>query len=267
MMLKVMICFLAFIFFNCKLKPDSLFLQQDQIQITQPRLEATNQLIDSIAYLTASLKLEGTKIYYTTNGESPSENSNLYTSPIKVINPGTYKFKAYHPDWKESDIVEKVFYKKGIPIDSIIWHSNASDRYKGVGSLTLNNNKKGTVDFKDTQWLGFDTIAHATLQLKIESFVKSITIGYLSDPGSWIFPPAHITVKTSVDGNNFKKLSINLQSIDGISAPSLKHVDIPIGEDIKYVQVEVKNVSSIPDWHEGKGNKAWLFMDEWVLNY
>ncbi|WP_242202170.1 chitobiase/beta-hexosaminidase C-terminal domain-containing protein [Aestuariivivens insulae] len=267
MKLKVIPCLLAIIVFGCKKGSENLFLQQDQIQIVQPRLEATNQLIDSVAYLTASLKIDGSKIYYTTNGDDPTEQSKAYTAPIKILKPGVYKFRAYHPDWKKSDVVETTFYKSGLPIDTITWHTTASDRYKGVGAMTLNNNKKGTVDFKDNQWLGFDTIANATLYLKNKAYVKSLTIGYLSDPGSWIFPPKSVKIRTSVNGGPFKDKTIELQPLESITAPTLKHIDIPVNDTINQILVEVKNVTSIPQWHEGKGNKAWLFMDEWVLNY
>ena len=267
MKLKVIVYILAFILFNCKDKTKNLFLQQDQISIVQPRLLATNQLIDSVEYLTANLKLEGVKIYYTTNGETPTEQSIEYTKPIKITKPGNYKFRAYHPDWKESDISEKIFYKKGLDIDSIIWHTNANNHYKGVGPLTLNNNKKGALDFKDKQWLGFDTIAKASLKLKGLAQVKSFTIGYLSDPASWIFPPKNITVETSRDGIHFNSKTIEIQQLDSISKTEVKSITIPVNENVEYVRIEVRNIDSIPQWHEGKGSKAWLFMDEWVFNH
>ncbi|WP_242155806.1 FN3 associated domain-containing protein [Aestuariivivens sediminis] len=266
MKLIVMVSLLVFISWSCKKKTESVYLQQDQIRIVQPRLEATNQLIDSIAYLTARLKLEGSKIYYTTNGDDPTENTTEYKAPLKVLSPGTYKFRAYHPDWKESDIAEIKFYKRGIPIDTIIWNTNPNKRYQGVGSLTLHNNKKGALDFMNDQWLGFDTIADATVHLKHAVFVKSIHIGYLCDPGSWIFPPEGIMIKTSADGTKFTHKNVNLQPLDSMLPPTLKNVEITIGDTIKHIHVTVKNVASIPDWHEGKDNKAWLFMDEWVLN-
>ena len=265
MKLKVMVCVLSCLVLSCKKTTEGAFLQQDEIQITQPRLEATNQLIDSVAYLTASLKIEGVKIYYTSNGEDPTEQASEYTTPLEVTQPSTYKFRAYHPDWKASDVVEKTFYKKGISIDTIVWYTNSSDNYKGVGAFTLNNNKKGSSDFKDNQWLGFDTIASATMHLKNKHYVKLLTIGYLSDPGSWIFPPEHIIIHTSVDGESFKNSTINLTPLDSISAPTLEHIHVPINDTIKHIKVEVKN-TIIPEWHEGKGTRAWLFMDEWVLN-
>ncbi|QTE22213.1 chitobiase/beta-hexosaminidase C-terminal domain-containing protein [Polaribacter cellanae] len=261
----VFVFILALLLLNCKKNKETSFLQENQVRITQPRLVATNQFIDSVAILTANLKLEGAKIYYTDNGENPTEKSTAYTKPIKVFKPGVYKFKAYHTDWKPSKIVEKVFYKRGFPIEKIVWDTKPSKKYKGVGLSTLNNNQKAGIDFKDEQWLGFDTIAKASLTLKNVTFVKSLNIGYLKDPGSWIFPPERIKVETSKDGIHFKNKTIEIQPLEKVSSISIEYADIEINEDIKFLRVEVRNTASIPDWHEGKGTKGWLFMDEWIL--
>ena len=98
MKLKVILSLLAILLFNCEKKSENVFLQPGDIRIAQPRLEATNQFIDSSTYLTASLKLEGTKIYYTSNGAVPTQKDQEYTEPIQVMTPGVYKFKAIHPD-------------------------------------------------------------------------------------------------------------------------------------------------------------------------
>lgn len=267
MRLSIVTSVLVLVCFSCKKDTKNVFLQQDQIQIVQPRLEATNQLIDSItgATLSADLKLEGTTIYYTSNGNTPSTQSSVYKTLIKVLKPGVYKFKAFHPDWKASEVVQMVFHQKGLAIDTIIWHSQASESYKGVGDLTLNNNRKAMVDFKDPQWLGFDTIAKSTMRFKSETYVQSLSIGYLSDPGSWIFPPQDVTVSISQNGIDFSSKTLKVDPLKSMSGPSLNTIDINIEADVKAIKVEVNNIKSIPEWHEGKGNKAWLFMDEWIL--
>jgi hexosaminidase len=33
----------------------------------------------------------------------------------------------------------------------------------------------------------------------------------------------------------------------------------------RYVQVHAKNIKTIPKWHEGAGQKAWIFADEVVI--
>ena len=42
--------------------------------------------------------------------------------------------------------------------------------------------------------------------------------------------------------------------------------NIPIDQEVSTLDITVKNLGQIPDWHDGKGYKAWLFMDEWIFN-
>jgi len=46
----------------------------------------------------------------------------------------------------------------------------------------------------------------------------------------------------------------------------LDDVRIPINKKIKTITIAVKNTEKLPEWHPGKGLKAWLFMDEWIFN-
>jgi len=34
----------------------------------------------------------------------------------------------------------------------------------------------------------------------------------------------------------------------------------------RYVKVKAKNVGTCPTWHPGAGGKAWIFVDELVIN-
>jgi len=37
------------------------------------------------------------------------------------------------------------------------------------------------------------------------------------------------------------------------------------GKDIRYVKIYAENVKTCPDWHPGAGGKAWIFVDEVVI--
>ena len=34
----------------------------------------------------------------------------------------------------------------------------------------------------------------------------------------------------------------------------------------KFIKFEIENLKKCPDWHPGKGGKAWLFLDEIYVN-
>lgn len=58
---------------------------------------------------TITLSSSGGKIYYTTNGEDPTANSNLYTEPIKITKGMTVKAVVISDDGEMSDISEFKF--------------------------------------------------------------------------------------------------------------------------------------------------------------
>ncbi|MBJ6367421.1 chitobiase/beta-hexosaminidase C-terminal domain-containing protein [Snuella sedimenti] len=262
--MRLLLVFYCLVFFNCTQKRSTQFLQPNQVSLAQPRVVANSTLIDSFVTIKANLKLDDVSIYYTSNGEEPSRSTTKYEHPIKVSNPGTFKFKAYHTDWNPSEFTALTLYKKGLDADTIVWHSKSSEKYKGQGENTLINQTKASLNFSDPQWVGFDTIASATVSFKDNTFVKLLTVSYLNDAGSWIFPPESITVILNEDISTKKTETI--KSLNSLTARKMETVKIPIEAEVKSLRVEVHNLQSIPEWHEGHGTKAWLFMDEWILN-
>ncbi|MGB0881048.1 MAG: chitobiase/beta-hexosaminidase C-terminal domain-containing protein [Polaribacter sp.] len=258
---------LLLVFAACKQEKTNTLLQDKDIQLVSPRVTVSNLIIDSLVTLKAELKMNGIKIYYTDDGSEPTKNSKLYEQPLEIVSPGVYKLKAFHPAWKMSETETVEFVKKGKPIDTIIWETNYHQKYKGKGANTLINNRKAMVGFMDSEWLGFDTIARATAMFKDITDVKSLHIGYLNNPAAWIFPPEQINVFVSYDGKSFvEKEKLKLPPLQQAINQKMETISISINKKVKAIKIEVKNVEEIPSWHQGVGNPAWVFMDEWIFN-
>lgn len=259
--MKLIIGLFIMVLLGCKAE-EKQFLQPNEISLSPPMVTATSTIIDSFVIVNADLKFEGAKIVFTANGEEPSEQSEAYTKPLELTQAGTYKFKAFHPDWKPSDVVTLEVFAKGVPIDSIINITQPSKQYSGVGNNTLINNQKASLAHKNTEWVGYDTIAKSEIILKEKTFVKSLSVSYLNAIPSWIFPPS----KVSVMLDNQILNEVVMQPPTALTAQAMSVIHIPINKDVKSLTIEVSNLQSIPNWHDGAGTKAWLFMDEWILN-
>ena len=243
------------------------FLKTSQVQLVQPTLELSNQLIDSFVVLRAELAYPNTEIRYTTDNSEPNQNSKLYTSKFKIDSPSTFKFKAFHSKLLTSETVVTSIKKKGLSIDKIEWISSASHQYNGSGENTLTNHEKGSLNFGDKQWLGFNSKAHGKVFFDKLTKIASVDIGYLSGPSSWIFPPRSIKISTSKDGKIFnQKEVVEIEPLNDFENASIKSIIIPVNEKVIAIELEIENESQIPSWHEGKGKKGWLFMDEWIFN-
>lgn len=255
---KLIVCF---IILGCKQDAPKTFLQKNTIALAQPRVWASKTFIDSFVTIQAHLKVKDVAIYYTENGDEPSVTSKEYKAPIQVSNPGIYKFKAFHKDWKPSEVTKVELFKKGISAQTILWHTKASEKYSGRGAETLINQTKASLNFTDKEWVGFDSVALATVDFKEKTFLKSLKISYLNDVGSWIFPPERVTLFI----NDFKK-EIPITPLEKAVDKTNETVIIPIEAEVKSLKIQIDNLQSIPEWHEGKGQNAWLFMDEFIFN-
>ncbi|MGK0252678.1 MAG: hypothetical protein ACI9OE_000122 [Mariniflexile sp.] len=251
---------------GCKRPYQELFLQQNQISLAQPRIQRANTIIDSFVIVKVDLGIEDADIYYTSDGSQPTTSSVKYKAPFKVTENNTYKFRAFHANWKASETSTMTFYKKGHVPDEIIWFSKENMKYKGEGSLTLINQKKAALPFNNPQWVGFDSIVNAKVVFKDKTMIKSIDIGFLSDPQSWIFPPSEIIVYIDDTDKSSDKITSQINEMLNMVPSEMGNINLEINREVKSIRLEINNLQSIPKWHDGSGNRAWLFMDEWIFN-
>lgn len=259
--MRLIFVFICVFMISCSQKEQKNYVQTNEVPLAQPRVSATNTIIDSSVVVTADLGMKGVRIFYTNDRTEPTQESLLYTKPLNIQKQGEYRFKAFHPDWKPSEIVSLTLFEKGIIPDKIDWMTNASDSYPDEDLLSLINNKKGSLNFRDVEWAGFDSIAKATVNFEEKKFIEGMTVGYLIDTKSWIFPPKEVTIYTS------KKDSIHLNILLK-SKGELKKLDfihIPINRETNFLTIKI-SAMNLPEWHPGKGNKAWLFLDEFIFN-
>ena len=82
--------------------------------------------------------------------------------------------------------------------------------------------------------------------------------------GSYVFPPTSIVIKAGDSPKNLKIIGLSNPEIPSKHRPNTA---LPYTISVKpgkysYVEIEAKNLQKLPLWHEGKGEKAWVFVDE-----
>jgi hypothetical protein len=140
---------------------------------------------------------------------------------------------------------------------------NPNPKYAGNGSKTLFDGQFGNMSY-DKNYLGYDKgPVEITIQPDPDQFITTIHISNLTNQGAWIFGPSKISV---FDENN--KLLIQKSFEDSTQKSTSNHsiqtINVP-KKQYNQLKLVIEPVSSIPEWHDGKGSKAWLFVDElWV---
>jgi len=171
--------------------------------------------------------------------------------------------------WEPSDINSKSFKTTSVDLINVALNKEPNDKYNGQQGKNLIDLKRGTTNFVDGQWLGYEgSNFTTTLTLKENMEISKVAVGALSAPGSWIFYPRGLTLSTSENGKQFKKIkSIKLPVEEPNTNVSMAFFDMEIPPTkAKYVKIEVKSQLKNPSWHPNPGGKSWVFIDEIILN-
>ncbi|MBL7857130.1 MAG: chitobiase/beta-hexosaminidase C-terminal domain-containing protein [Cyclobacteriaceae bacterium] len=247
--------------------PDS----SEMLRLTQPiLLNESNVLGDNDR---ASLKnnLPGTTIRYTLDGSAPdSISGTVYKEPIPISQYTILKAIACKEQWYCSEVAQFALFKKGFtPTQATLLNAPNKD-YPGIGSQTVIDFKKGTADnFRDEAWLGYREKPFITLfHFDHAPDINSITISYARNISSYLMPPTSIEVWAGNDQNKLGLISkVNPPQPTGMESSRVDGFTLPIGKtNYSFYKVIAFPVVKLPDWHPGKGDKGWVFIDEVFFN-
>ncbi len=137
-------------------------------------------------------------------------------------------------------------------------------KYSGGGENALIDGIKGTSNFNDGSWQGFEYKSlEAVIDLEKNIKVSEISTGFLEQQGNWIFTPQKVEYFISKDGENFQKIFNKVISITDREEEKTWNITAKIEKQkVRYIKVIAENIHDCPEWHIGKGGRAWLFVDE-----
>ena len=205
----------------------------------------------------------GTKIYYTLDGSVPDTTDKEYEVPIQLTKSATVKTFALKPGAIASPVTTSEFIRT-TKFKSLDLRSEISPNYPGLGKLSLSDNARASEDFHDENWLGFEgNDLEVVIDLGREKAIKKIRVGFLQNIGSWIFYPQQLEYALSDDGENFNSVYrydhvTKKTDEDGIHDFGFR----PKNKKARFLRIKAKNMGTCPEWHGGAGGKAWLFVDE-----
>ena len=214
--------------------------------------------------------IDGADIYYVLHDYKNDTVSHLYTGPFYIKETSRLEAYVTMNGWEPSPMSSADFLKSQVEIKSISLADSPHPKYGAKGGLTLMDQKRGTTNFVDGNWLGYEgRHCTATIEFKEKSTISKVSVGSLSIPNNWIFFPTGYTVWGSTDGTTYTKLKT-------IKLPKPQPPKNPIEREvynISFDPVEVKKVKLLvestlknPDWHAVPGGNSFIFLDEVVFN-
>jgi hypothetical protein len=240
---------------------------QESFQLAPPLLTYPSVFFTKEAKIEMAFAEPNTEIHFTTNGEDPTERDPIYKTPLSISTSfTTVKARVFSKIYQASDVVAATFIKEGLPIKSIDC-TPPNPKYAGSGSTNLIDNKGGTTNISSKTWLGFQTdTVEIVLNLNKKQSVKKVLLNLLQDYGSWIFLPEKIDVyafdsKTKAFQLIGNQVFNQEKEVKGsFCTPSV--LEAKKGVKTDKIKIQLFLLKQIPQWHAGKGNKGWLFIDE-----
>ncbi|MFA6457410.1 MAG: family 20 glycosylhydrolase [Bacteroidota bacterium] len=211
---------------------------------------------------------QGVDIRYTTDNNQPTEKSALYLHPLKIRKTTTLTVAAFNNDvFLGKQYTLSFAFHKALNA-RIIVKNPYDERYRAGGEDGLIDGVRGTNNFKDGSWQGYEGVDfECSIDLGSVKEISKVIPRFLSNTSSWIFLPVKIEIAISHDSTTFTDSKTILND-----APQ-KNSDIVVKDftadfgkqRARYIKVKAESVKKCPEWHPGSGGPAWLFLDEIVV--
>jgi len=213
-------------------------------------------------------ELNPLEMRYTTDGSEPTKTSKLYHDTLRFNDTIELRARAFDNNVPSVVISSQKFVRHLAAGKKIHLTYKYSPRYPGGSDFALVNGIKGSDNFRDGNWQGFegdDLIA--LIDLGEQKNMSSISVRFFQSVNSWAFFPRTVEYTISQDGQNFQTIATLANDVSDKKPGNL--IKEFAGEfsnvAARYVKVKAKNIGVCPEWHAGAGGKAWLFVDEIVV--
>lgn len=225
--------------------------------------KVTVDLDKKAIYISLKNEFPNSDIRYVLGDKPIDETATKYTDSIKLNETTIVKASLF----KNNKPVGKVF------TDTIKFHNAVAhkveyltpynDSYKGAGDFGMVNTIRGTKNTHDGQWQAWlvDDMG-VIIDLDEKQTIQQVTVGSIESQGYGIYFPTAIKVYVSEDGSAYKEVGNVDCSLEINPNAELKDFKInfkPV--KAKFVKVIATNLKTTP-----KGDNAWLFVDEILVN-
>lgn len=214
--------------------------------------------------LTLSLSTsDDSEIRFTLDGSEVLPTSQLYSNPLCLDTSTTVKGAVFRNGVKGREYCDSVTFSKST-FANVKLPRVPHPKYTYEGARVLTDGIYGKMSFSSGEWLGFEGgTVYVNVDLKIPQEISSVEIGNFISTPDWIFDAREISVEASLDGMEYHQIaSIALPRFvadrRGIERHKLSFPEIKA----RYVRLREECENVIPDFHDGKGKPAFVFIDE-----
>lgn len=201
------------------------------------------------------------KIYYSfTNKDDFQE----YKTPFEIYESASVFSFTVDKFRNKSNTISASFFKKPNNY-AIETKSKYNPQYHAGGSEGLIDGIFGSENWRKGDWQGYQgQDFECVVNLQATQKVSELSAHFLQDSRSWILMPTKVEFYTSADNVNFALVKTIENTLDP------KEVETKVADfkgainptTAKYIKVKAYNFGKLPEWHQGSGGDAFIFIDE-----
>ncbi|SIS77526.1 alpha-1,2-mannosidase, putative [Chryseobacterium ureilyticum] len=235
-------------------------------QLTASPVIAADRIFDFSTKVEITPLNLGDKIYYMTMDESDANKRKTFTAykgPFTITK--TTQVHAYAERKGEKSSVTVANFNRRPNYWDINILSKATPQYTANGKLALIDGIRGDVNWRKGEWHGYQgQNFEAIIDFKSPQQITSLSSTYLQDSKAWILMPSKVEYYASMNNKDF----ILLKTIDNNIDPKDEKVQLKdftteiLPTETRYIKVKAYYYGKLPEWHQGAGGEAYIFIDE-----
>jgi hypothetical protein len=150
---------------------------------------------------------------------------------------------------------------------SIQLNCKYNKQYTADGDDGIIDGQYGDIDWKKGGWQGYQSQDfEAVIDMKEKKQFAEISANFLQDTRSWILFPKKVEFYISDDNIHFTLAETIENKISPqdytVQTQQLKVTTQKGNNTARYIKVKAFKYGKLPEWHAGKGDDAFIFIDE-----
>lgn len=208
--------------------------------------------------------IDNVPIYYTLDGSKPTEHSQKYVSPISIQHSAHFRAEAIRPN-NDGRVLEKEFLFNKATLASISLTVPPAPKYTYQGAITLVDGIMGNENFSTGAWLGFiGESPAAIIDFGKATEIRQVAVNSMTYMNAWIMGITGLEVFVSEDNRHYVKVAEkSFPAETDIKKRSIEKYTADFNPvSTRYVKIQIKGSSVLPQGHAGAGKMPYLFLDE-----
>ena len=208
--------------------------------------------------------LPNAQIRYSLDGHIPQITDPIVPKELLIEKTNTVKAQIFVGKKPYGKVFEQMVNINKATGKKITLTNAPKGNFNPKNPFTLNNGIIGTHRYNEGQWSGFSgENLEAVVDLEKSQNIKEIGISILKYHWQRMWEPSVLTFAISNDGQNF----IEVYQQTAFPSNAINTIKVPITPiSARYIKITGINKGIIPAGEYGAGNKAWLIVDEIVVN-